>query len=368
MSDEECDDAVDHESPCDSDGQVSDCDESVGGLSSAGSHWSRDFDNHSPTNDNSDQSESPTESEPITEDDRNFKKFIGDLCDQVEAIGNRLDTFVLKITRQLKAVTHRKRSRSPDTSSEGGNSSSDSDTDHAYFRARNRKRRRCSSRDGRRCCEQLVIRKDHKRKSGLQLGVEVNVRKRITCPHQFVLRNSLSVRFDLLTVAELVSGLLSMSDRAKAKRRRTESRSIKHLAQSVLEDAKFLDWPVVRRSVQAVLLKLERGSLKWSDTRKIKELRQWELVMPVKKAPAGQSSMRQGNSSAVPCIPFQSGTCNIGSTEHMSDTGEVKHICRYCLNTVSREFPHSEKSCRRKKIRSSPRDGQRPPDNKPTLK
>ena len=166
-----------------------------------------------------------------------------------------------------------------------------------------------------------------------------------------MLRNSLPVRFDLLTVTELISGLLSMSDRAKSKKRCSESQSIEQLAQAVLEDAKFLDWPVVRRSVQAILLKLERGSLKWSDTRKIKELRQWELVMPVKRLPTTQTvGGQQAMPGVLPCGPFQSGTCNINSTEHMSDCGQVKHICLYCLNTVYKEFPHSEKSCRRKRL------------------
>ena len=75
----------------------------------------------------------------------------------------------------------------------------------------------------------------------MQLGAEVNhsVKCKILWLHQFVLRNSAPIKFDLLTIPELVSGLLSMADIAKHKKK-SEAKSIKYLAKEVLEDAKVL--------------------------------------------------------------------------------------------------------------------------------
>ena len=276
---------------------------------------------------------------------------------------------MLKINSDLKVLnqsTGHKRARDYFTSSDDD----ESDSDFGDRRRSSLKRRKLDTVHHRhnhaRCCEEAIS--DKTRKSGLQLGAEINVHRRIQWPHQYVLRNSLPVKFDSLTIAELVSGLLSMCDHAKSKRRRTEARSIKMLAHAVLEDAKNLEWSIVRRSVQAVLLKLERGTLDWAQTKEIKDLRQWELVMPVRRITPGTTSSRQSTSLATPCPAFQAGTCTINSTEHMSDRGPVKHICQFCLNSVFKEFPHSEKSCRRRKVRTPSRDGQRTSDQKPSLK
>ena len=98
----------------------------------------------------------------------------------METIGNRLNAFVLKVMRELRAMTKVKRSHSPESSSDEGQSHSDSDDSHSCYKSTRQKKRCCSSHKDHHCCEELVIKKDRKHKSGLQLGAEVSVRIRIT--------------------------------------------------------------------------------------------------------------------------------------------------------------------------------------------
>ena len=277
------------------------------------------------------------------------------LAEKVDSLEIHFKKLIEQLTSGRNRVSHKRKHQSSDEYTSDNVDFSDSESDgmspeHGLGVTRSTQGERALHRAAR------SLNSEKRRKSGLQLGAEVNVRKRIQWPHQFILRNSTPVRFETLSIAELISGLMAMIDNAKRKGRSSEAHSIKKLTQAVLEDAKSIEWPLVRRSVQAALIEIERGNIEWTQIKKINDTRRWDLMMPVRRGFTNGPATRTVGTRGVACQPFQTGGCPVQSSDHMSDKGAVKHICAYCMRAVGKEFPHPEKSCRRKRFDNGARD------------
>ena len=136
------------------------------------------------------------------------------LADKVESLESNLSKLVQHLSTPGRRVSRKRNYTTSDDNMSDDADFTDSDSDEGTpeFEEGNG-----ASTQAERALHRAtrLLNNEKRRKSGLQLGAEINVRKRIQWPHQFILRNSAPVRFETISIAELISGLMEMTDSAR---------------------------------------------------------------------------------------------------------------------------------------------------------
>ena len=188
------------------------------------------------------------------------------------------------------------------------------------------------------------------KKSGSLMTAAEKVERIIDWPHMYVRRSTggqrKPVSYSDLRVEEFVFGFLSMIDSPKCK---WDYRVMTQILKHMMQDTMDFSWANVLNFYQMAGLEVEYGTIEWSDSDVIREIRSTyaRTVFPVKKENKEQQQQRPAPQTAPSnmktCVAFQKATC-----EHDKDHPPYTHACAYCHKTKSLICRHNESDCYRK--------------------
>lgn len=183
-------------------------------------------------------------------------------------------------------------------------------------------------------------------KSGRFRTFNNNITKYVQWPQEnvFIGASRKPVNYDDLNPQQLVLGHLitAMSPANASDRDHMINYLIKLLRESI--DG---DYESSKGGHACVLHELEKGSVVWSDTQKIDEIR----LLYSRKVTSKDSIKRplENNQTVkkVVCNYFNKGKC-VKSSDHIVNNVLYRHVCSHCYRLTSKFYNHSEMSCNRK--------------------
>ena len=177
-------------------------------------------------------------------------------------------------------------------------------------------------------------------------SVEVNVKNKVSWPHEAILGgvSRQRVTYDQLTLTQWVQGFCkNIMEESCNDRRYTMVSYLNDL----MEDATDFSWQSAKAAHAVLLCEMERGSLQWEDMDRIDRIRRAHAQKHV--AGRGGWAKPSDLSGRKPwfCKSFQTGVCS-HTGDHENNGKLQRHICAHCLKG-GRQLNHPEKDCNVKK-------------------
>ena len=159
-------------------------------------------------------------------------------------------------------------------------------------------------------------------------NVEVNVKNKVSWPHESILGgvSRQRVTYDQLALTQWVQGFCkNILDESCGKKKDI---MVSYLS-DLMEDATDFSWQGAKAAHAVLLCEMERGSLQWEDMDRIDRIRRAHAQKHV----AGRGSWaKPSDPGGKPwfCKSYQTGVCT-HHRDHESNGKLQKHICAYCL-------------------------------------
>ena len=186
--------------------------------------------------------------------------------------------------------------------------------------------------------------------------VDVQVRHKVNWPHEAILSSVTRQRvaYDQLSLTQWVHGFcknilacdqLSLTQWVHGfckniLEEKSESRKdsmISYLG-DLMEDTTDFSWQGAKAAHAILLCEMERGSLSWEDTDRVRR------AHAQKHIPSGKQNWGRADKKPWFCKNFQTNSC---PKDHEVNGRVNKHISAFCL-TLGKQLNHSEKNCNSK--------------------
>ena len=186
------------------------------------------------------------------------------------------------------------------------------------------------------------------KKSGAHMTAADHIENRMDWPHFYVHRMSGGRRkgltFSELRVEEFVFGFLAM---LKAKKGKWVQQDMLDLLQNMMQDTMEFSWGNAVSFFETMETDMEKGTLKWVDLERIRELRMTyaRTVFPQKKEvkEGFRGAPQPATAGMKCCMAFQKHACEMDRDHH-----PFTHGCHYCFRTKTLLCRHPEEECIRK--------------------
>ena len=163
------------------------------------------------------------------------------------------------------------------------------------------------------------------------------------------------VTYEQLTQAQFVLGFLRSVQEEQDPYLR--SNMVEYLTK-LYQNACDHSWQVAKGAHLVVMTKMEEGLVTWGDLKKVNKVRK-TYVKASNTLNSGDSHNNNNTNtkkvpkkpSSVPCREYNEGRCS-RTVDH--DIGLIthKHVCAFCMYTLSRLYSHPESQCNNKKRRT----------------
>ena len=159
------------------------------------------------------------------------------------------------------------------------------------------------------------------------------------------------VTYEQLTQAQFVLGFLRSVQEEQDPYLR--SNMVEYLTE-LFQNACDHSWQAAKGDHLVVMTKMEEGLITWGDLKEVNKVRKTYVKASSNFNP-GDNNNNNTNSrkvpkkpSSVPCREYNEGRCN-RTIDH--DIGLIthKHVCAYCMYTLSRLYNHPESQCNNKR-------------------
>ena len=189
------------------------------------------------------------------------------------------------------------------------------------------------------------------KKSGCKLVAGESVLERIDWPHMYVTRMAggkrTGVPFAELRLEEFVFGFISMLESPFC---RWDYRTMTRLLRMMMQDVMDFSWPNARALYQMIGVEVEQGTMEWTDTDAIREMRftHSRVGCPEKEREKKETQTQKPAPKQAPpgtraCVAYQTRSC-----EQANDHSPFVHACSYCLKACNLLFRHAENDCIRR--------------------